>query len=686
MIANGGIGIIMDSTGQMIDSRKFYSIFKGRTDRVALYNANTCKVISLEVKKGEWEITERIKSHLGGQARLGMHNHLSDNTCTWANIIFDESTQTPTARESTMFARECSKLGLTNVKREKTKVKGENYACWMFFDKPISAKKIRHLINLIFKKLDITKAEILPKEDLLTSGSSGGYAWLPYFGGTDKWIEGNGETRMDMGAKLGHTIFLDNEGNQLKDPFGKIHKYTENEIDNAILYLTEYIPSESSPEEGTKILDAHLKKMSDKCCAVRGMLNEIKETKGLKEEAVNALGLILKAFGREDYFHKIMSGTAGYDKELYDKKLASLSGTAFLPCSTFREMGYCNQEADCFAKRAPLIERYGKIEEDKHCPPEQWREFSPALWAFQGIKERMSEEADVETALIDVDVIDQGEYFETFKKELMSKRSRLIEKRKQCSGFDTGFNSLNQLIDGLCADSLTIVSAAQGSGKTAFCTQIMEYASQNEKAAGAYITYGESQHNLTAKMIARSSGIDYRKVLRGALADEELNRVTQALKTLKTNNGKYIYVVEGNDSMTIKKIKTIIDALPIQLLIVDTLQMVPFFSQNNIHDLSSRLEQVVRQLKTLARYKKIPVIAVYSSRDKDMNIADLIAQESMLMAACDSWVHLEEKGVMDGAQGIKEYGMLIRKNRNGEKNILVKIGYQSAYQKFVETK
>ena len=112
----------MDSAGQMIDSRKFYTIFKGRIDRATLYNVNTCKVISLEIKKGDWEIIERVKAHLGGQSRIALHYHLNDNTCTWANVTFNESTKTPTAKESSLFARECSKLGLTEVKREKTKI------------------------------------------------------------------------------------------------------------------------------------------------------------------------------------------------------------------------------------------------------------------------------------------------------------------------------------------------------------------------------------------------------------------------------------------------------------------------------------------------------------------------------------------------------------------------------------
>lgn len=670
-----------------VDPRKFYSIFKGRTDRVAIYNAPNCKIISLEVKKGDWEIAERIKAHLGGQARLGIHNQLADNSCTWAYVIFDESSQTPTARESALFVRECAKLGLTEVKRERTKTKGENYACWLFFEKPIQAKKIRHFLNLLLKKLNIQKAEIIPSEDMLSAGSYGSYAWLPYFGGSDKWLDAEGNSRMDMGVKMGHTIFIDGEGAPLREPLKKIRQYSENEIDNAILYLSEYIPGEPS-DEGLRISDAHIKRLAEKCQGFRAIFDEIKEKKTISEANLKLAAGLFKAFDREDYLYKLLSKTDNYDKAYYEKKIDEVSGTPFLPCGDFKAAGLCAADKICFDKRPPLVERYGKYEEAKNAPEDAWRAPSPALWIFQGIRERMAEEEDAETVIIDLDIISQEEYLSLFEKELLESRSRLIKQKRSYDGYDTGFQSLNQLLGGLKPDTVTVIAGPQGSYKTALSTQIATNAAALDQIRCCYITFSESQRLLTAKMLARASGIDYRKIARSTLTDEEIQRLRAASQKAAELYGSKLFVVEGNDGTGIRKIKTILDSLTPNLLVVDTLQQLPFVSKTQIVDIPSRLEQNLRQLKTLARYSRIPVIALYTTRERDVNAGELQYAESLVLSASDSYMHLEERPASTTAASPaqKVYGLIIRKNKSGDKNILIKLGLDTALQKFTEIK
>ena len=672
--------------GSDISSKNFYSIFKGRTDRVAIYNQPTSKVISIEVKKGDFEITSRAEAHLKGQVRLALYNHLSDNTCTWANVIFDESTKTPTSRNSLLFAQDCAILGLTDVKREKTKTKGENYSCWMFFDKPISAKKIRYLIGLIFKRLDIKQAEILPADDMLTTGSQGNYTWLPYFGGTDKWIDPSGSQRFDFGVKQGFTVFLNDNGEPLKAPWARIHKYTEEEIDNAILYIDEYIPSDPTPNEGIAVKDSHIKKILEKCDAVKNILAEIKKTNTLNDKIVELLGPMFVTWNRTDYFHKLISKTKGYDKAFIDKKLASLPvGMPFTPCSAFKQAGYCPADKkECFTPKPPIVERYGKLEEDTTADKEKYRQFSPAVWAFQAIRERIAEEQDAETAVIDLDTVDFSDQLTIFEQELAEQRNLMIKNRRPCSGLSTGLTCLNRDLDGLRPDFLTIVAGVQGCGKHTICSQAMEHCAAEKKTA-IYITYGDTKSTAASKMLARCSGIDYRKIIRGTLSDEEMARIADTSKKLKDTYGPYMYFIEGNDSMGIKKIRTILDSMEAHLLIIDSLNMIPFISKNQLTDIPSRIEQNVRQLKTLARYKKIPILATFSTRDKDSNISELVYIESLVMQTCDNWIQLEEGKPIEQQQA-KEYIMYVRKNRAGDKNLAYRLAYQPFIQRFVEMK
>ena len=670
-----------------INAQNFYSIFKGRTDRVAIFNNPTSKVISIEVKKGDYEITSRADTHLKGQTRLALYNQLADNTCTWANIIFNESSKMPTARDSLLFAQDCAIAGLTEVKREKTKTKGQNYACWMFFANPISAKKVRYLISLILKRLEIQKAEVLPAEDMLTAGSQGMYAWLPYFGGTDNWIDPNGEKRTDLGVKTGFTVFINEDGEPLKAPWAKIHKYTENEIDNAILYFEDYIPSDPTPGEGVEIKDSHIKKVLEKCDAVKNILAELKKTNTLNDKILELLGPLFVTWRRTDYLHKLISKTKGYDKAFIDKKLDSLPvGTPFTLCSAFKAAGYCPADKkECFAPKAPIVERYGRLEEDNTADKTKYREFSPAVWGFQAIRERISEEQETETAVIDAEATDFIDQMETFESELVEQRNLMIKSRRPCSGLSTGLACLNRDLDGLRPDFLTVVAGIQGCGKNTLCSQAMEHCAAEKKNA-LYITYGDTKSTVISKLLARCSGIDYRKIIRGALSDEEMARLNDTIKKIKDSYGPYMFFVEGNDAMGIRKIRSIIDSMDVHLLIIDSLNMIPFISKNQLTDIHSRIEQNVRQLKTIARYKKIPILATLSTRDKDSNISELVYTESLVMQACDNWIQLEEGKPLDPQQQAKEYIMYIRKNRAGDKNLAYRLAYQPSIQRFVEMK
>ena len=171
------------------------------------------------------------------------------------------------------------------------------------------------------------------------------YAWLPYFGGTDNWIDPNGEKRTDLGVKTGFTVFINEDGEPLKAPWAKIHKYTENEIDNAILYFEDYIPSDPTPGEGVEIKDSHIKKVLEKGDAVKNILAELKKTNTLNDKILELLGPLFVTWIRTDYLHKLISKTKGYDKAFIDKKLDSLPvGTPFTLCSAFKAAGYCPAE------------------------------------------------------------------------------------------------------------------------------------------------------------------------------------------------------------------------------------------------------------------------------------------------------------------------------------------------------
>lgn len=678
----------METLPTMVDPKKFYTYFRGRSDRVGIFSG---RVVSMQVKRGDWEIVERIKAHVAGQSRIGIYNHLDNNTCLWAVLIFDEASGNPTGRDSLFFVTEAAKIGLRDIKRERTKVKGENYQCWMFFETPIAVKKVRHLIRILTKKLGLTKVESLPSEDELTAGSVGNFAWLPYFGGIDKWVTAEGDTRIDLGIKQAHTIFIDEAGNPLREPFSNFYRFTEEEIDNAITYLSEYIPPEPAPDDGIRVLDSHVRRLSERCDAFKNIELEIRDKRLLREEGLTYLGLLAKCLNRTDVYHKMLTKTAEYEKSFYDKKLTALTGRSFQTCLDLKNAGYCPKDKVCFEKRPPLIDRFGKYEEDRNKPKEVWREPSSVLWIYQAMKERMGEEKETETVVIDVDVRSLEEYIEELNSEITVRRDALAKLGRNFSGLDCGFPLLNQVLDGLRPDTLIILSGPSGIGKTALMTQIFDQVAMIEKTPCCYVTFGEPRNIIAMKIISRLSGIDFRKIQRGVLSEDENQKIKQLNDKIKTTYGKFAFIVEGSESLGIKKLKSVIDFANPRLILLDSIQSMPIVGRQLPPDVVSRVEQVVQQLKTLARYQKIPIVASFATQDKDKENNDFYVLESVLINMCDVYLRMGAKPVTAGGgesqdPSKKELYLTVIKNRCGDRNIAVKFELQPMLQKLVENK
>jgi hypothetical protein len=92
-------------------------------------------------------------------------------------------------------------------------------------------------------------------------------------------------------------------------------------------------------------------------------------------------------------------------------------------------------------------------------------------------------------------------------------------------------------------------------------------------------------------------------------------------------------------------------------------------------------------LKTLARYKKIPILAAYSASERENSSGEI---ETMLISNSDIYIQMLEKtpsaGAGEGGVATKEIHFIVKKNRGGDKNILIRLGFQPLFQKFVELK
>ncbi len=158
----------------------FSRIFAGRKDCYGSLKG-ACIRKSIE--------STHLENHLNGIESLGCYPLLDNGTCHWAVIDFDfksDENRVQVAEEhSKEFAEELKKYGIKDVWFERSK--SSLVHLWIFFSKPVEARKIRKVLACIADKLGLKvsngSVEIFPKQDQLQEGQVGNYVHLPYFNG-----------------------------------------------------------------------------------------------------------------------------------------------------------------------------------------------------------------------------------------------------------------------------------------------------------------------------------------------------------------------------------------------------------------------------------------------------------------------------------------------------------------------
>jgi energy-coupling factor transporter ATP-binding protein EcfA2 len=144
--------------------RLFKSLFFGRMDCYGV-GEGVCIKEPLDVGV--------IRNHLLGVKRIGVYMVLKDKT---AFAVFDVD------RDSIEDVKELISVSASyDIKYHVEKSKSKGYHIWYFFSEPVSALKVRSLLNHILIESRIIKLEIFPKQNVVEDGKYGNYTNLPLF-------------------------------------------------------------------------------------------------------------------------------------------------------------------------------------------------------------------------------------------------------------------------------------------------------------------------------------------------------------------------------------------------------------------------------------------------------------------------------------------------------------------------
>jgi len=281
-------------------------------------------------------------------------------------------------------------------------------------------------------------------------------------------------------------------------------------------------------------------------------------------------------------------------------------------------------------------------------------------------------------------------------KDTIKTIENLFARDEQVTGVPTGFKDLDEMTSGLQGGDLIIVAGRPSMGKTAFCLNLIEYASihASKRVTSAIFSLEMGKEQLVQRMLCSVARIDASRVRRGKLAHSEFPTLVTAAGVISEAP---IYI-DDTPAITVLELRAKARRLKadkgVGLIIVDYLQLM---RGSNPENRQQEISEISRSLKALAKELNVPVIALSqlnrsleSRTDKRPILADLresgaieqdadvimfLYREAVYCDACKKRDNSCDKGHERDAE------VIIGKQRNGPLGV-EKLTFLGEYTRF----
>ncbi|MBC2576848.1 replicative DNA helicase [Peptostreptococcus canis] len=257
------------------------------------------------------------------------------------------------------------------------------------------------------------------------------------------------------------------------------------------------------------------------------------------------------------------------------------------------------------------------------------------------------------------------------------------------TGLNTGFEGLNKKLSGFHNSDLILVAARPGMGKTAFSLNLVLNAAIKSNASVAVFSLEMSKEQLVQRLISSQSMVSMKNISNGKIADEEWNKIMDALSVLSSSN-IYIDDTPGIKASEIRsKCRKLKLEKGLDMIMIDYLQLME--GDGRAESRQQEVSKISRSLKILAKEMNCPVIALSqlsrnteSGKDHKPKLSDLrdsgaIEQDAdivMFIYRDEYYNEFETK-----KKNIAE--IIIAKNRHGETGE-IELVWMGEFQKFTD--
>lgn len=176
------------------------------------------------------------------------------------------------------------------------------------------------------------------------------------------------------------------------------------------------------------------------------------------------------------------------------------------------------------------------------------------------------------------------------------------------SGMSTGFDDIDEKIDGLRGGQLIVVGGRPAMGKTTFAMNIAEHAAYRLSAPAAVFSLEMPGEELMFRSMASMASVPLSAVRSGRATEEESSRLADAISQMRD---KPLFVIDESN-LTVAQIRAEARRLKrkhdLKLIVIDYLQLISTPPSSGRQNRSDVIGEISRALKLLARELDIPVI------------------------------------------------------------------------------
>lgn len=246
---------------------------------------------------------------------------------------------------------------------------------------------------------------------------------------------------------------------------------------------------------------------------------------------------------------------------------------------------------------------------------------------------------------------------------------------KSISYVPTGVGPLDEKIDGFYGGQFVLIAARPGVGKTSLALEIAE--SGNKSVL--FFSLEMVKQEIYAKILARHTSIDSRRIMRNILNDVERLRLIKKHDELKKSIRLILFDTEMNLKTLVYYINHFVRHKKPDMVVVDYIQLIYGAPGENEN---VRISTISRTLKLLAMKHKIPVVALSqlsrsSAREnrapqlQDLRGSGSLEQDANIVI----FLHENEEGRTE---------IVVAKNRMGRVGKVLGLDFEKSYSRFAD--